>query len=158
MSTPAATPSKSEMSTPVRPTTSSRPRSSLATRNSADRLSEPDEEGVTHLRVDDGNLVGHLGGSSGRPLRNSKSPGIASPQPQPQPQLQQERSRPSSSSLTIPNGNTPPGAGTLFNISDFQDKEEVIDYLTKKLDGLENIATDLARAIIDIRTVVDQLR
>jgi hypothetical protein len=97
-----------------------------------------EQDGVTNLRIDDGNLVGHLGGSSGRPLRNSKSPGIATPQPS---------SRPSSNS-----------GGNVFNVSDFRDKEEVVEYLLQKLDGLENTAMELARSIIEIRSAVDQLR
>jgi mannitol/fructose-specific phosphotransferase system IIA component (Ntr-type) len=67
--------------------------------------------------------------------------GIASPT--------QGSSRPASTTLST---------GDVFNVSDFRDKEEVIEYLTRKLDNLENIATDLARAIIEVRTVVDQLR
>jgi hypothetical protein len=145
VSTPAATPNKADSTagTPIRPTTGSRPRPSSITRSSKDASSERDD--VANLRVEDGNLVGHLGGSSGRPLRNSRTPpgamGIASPT--------QGSSRPASTTLST---------GDVFNVSDFRDKEEVIEYLTRKLDNLENIATDLARAIIDVRTVVEQLR
>jgi hypothetical protein len=144
--TPMVTPTKSEStSTPVRPTSSSRPRTNPnpVSRSSAD-MSEQD--GVTNLRIEDGNLVGHLGGPSGRPWRQNKSPattGIASPQPT-------NNSRPTSTTLTAGND--------VFNISDFRDKEEVVEYLLQKLDGLGNIATDLARSIIEIRSVVEQLR
>jgi hypothetical protein len=141
---PAPTPTKSSSAsdtsasnTPARPTTGSRAKFTPSrARESVDESSEQD--GVTNLRIDDGNLVGHLGGSSGRPLRNSKSPGIATPQPS---------SRPSSNS-----------GGNVFNVSDFRDKEEVVEYLLQKLDGLENTAMELARSIIEIRSAVDQLR
>jgi hypothetical protein len=149
---PAPTPTKSSSApdtsannTPARPSSSSRAKFTPSrARDNASEISEQD--GVTNLRIDDGNLVGHLGGSSGRPLRNSKSPGIASPQP---------NSRPASN----PNDSSGGGSGgSVFNVSDFKDKEEVVEYLLRKLDGLENTAMELARSIIEIRCAVDQLR
>lgn len=159
--TPSVTPSKaaeSATSTPVRPSSTARPRTNPA----------PSVRSSAEFSEQDGSLVGE--GSTGRPRRSSsnfKSPGIASPAP----------AHPSNNSNGSINGSSSNGNGygvssrpatststtalsarDIFNVSEFRDKEQVVEYLLQKLDGLENIATDLARSIIEIRSVVDQLR
>lgn len=159
--TPAQTPTKSSSeanTTPIRPSSITRPKSSSSKiRNSIESTEQDD---TTHLRVDDGNLVGHLGGPSGRSLRKTNSPGMASPtrtdsRPTSQQQQQQQQLESNTNTNAI---NTNQQQRNVFTISDFQDKEEVVEYLQTKLDSLETIAMELARSIIEIRSVVDSLR
>ena len=140
----APTPTKSsEPSTPVRPSSSaatSKPRSVSKAPNNISEYSEGEE--TPNRRVSNGNppVVGHLGGSAGRPLRNSKSPGSGG-----------------SDGITTTTGPGGSGMGG-FNASEFRDKDDVIEFLLSKLDDLEATASDLTVSIIELRGVIDHLR
>eukprot|EP00598_Pedospumella_elongata_P016999 CAMPEP_0184994616 /NCGR_PEP_ID=MMETSP1098-20130426/49910_1 /TAXON_ID=89044 /ORGANISM="Spumella elongata, Strain CCAP 955/1" /LENGTH=312 /DNA_ID=CAMNT_0027520715 /DNA_START=31 /DNA_END=969 /DNA_ORIENTATION=+ len=138
----APTPTKEESnSTPVRPGSSAGIPKSRPVSKTPSEYSNQNE--TPNLRVSDGNLVGHLGGSAGRPLRNSKSPSAGA----------------SEGGITTTNNNGGAGAGKrLFNAADFEDKDDLIDFLINKLVVLEATAAELSQSISDIRSVVDALR
>jgi hypothetical protein len=108
--------------------------------------SEYDEDGLEsstqNLRIENGNLVGHLGGSAGRPLRTSNGGGGGG----------------GGGGIPSRAGASTAGvARTVFSVSEFQDKEEVVQYLVNKIDSLEAMSAELAQTIADVKNIVQQL-
>lgn len=177
--TSLATPNKSsnsaEYSTPVRPVsagkktavrmstgggagTGTASNAPLSNRNSAvhESIEGTETDGsVTNLRVEDGNLVGHMGGSSGRPWRSNAQ----------LPKLPNSRGSVGSNGPTEEdNLGTPNGRGgrngnrNVFNVSEFSGKEEIISYLSNKISNMEAMAANLTESIAEIKAVVEQLK
>lgn len=87
--------------------------------------------GEVNLRLENGELRGHMGGLAGRNIRASQKAGPSSPGPTP--------------SLLGP-------------VPDFASKEEGISFLCDRIETLEGMAGDIFRAIADMKQVISKLR
>lgn len=79
-----------------------------------------EEESVPSLRIDNGAMVGHMGGPAGRNIRKAKT--------------------------------KPPSSAPIP--ADFASKEEAIAFLTNKLSGLEDTASELINSIAEVKSVL----
>jgi len=92
-----------------------------------DDTNDGGDEAIPSLKLDNGALVGHMGGASGINIRKTNAVQKAKPSP------------------------------LKKSPSEFATKEEAITYLTNRLEGLETTATDLVNAISEVKTILSTL-
>mmetsp|Transcript_2198 Transcript_2198/g.3463 ORF Transcript_2198/g.3463 Transcript_2198/m.3463 type:complete len:350 (+) Transcript_2198:46-1095(+) len=104
-----------------------------------------DDGGATNLRVANGSLVGHLGGPSGRPIRTNNNGGTGTGNG--------GGNRTSPAPAPVGQGGT-----SVFSISEFSGKEELIEYLSSKVNRMESAAVELNDSIAEMKGIIEQLR
>ncbi len=89
------------------------------------------EDPSVNLKLVDGSLVGHLGGTSGRPLRKSSNASAPSSQ---------------SNQLKL-SGNENPSS-----------KEEILQYVTSQISNLESTANQMIDTIFELKAMMEKLQ